>query len=132
MSALLKRILALLQADSTGIAVLAQSVVVLVVARYHLSSGQVAAVEAVTVAVLGVLAAAWTRPFHVQAISGLLAAVGTLLAAFSVHVPPGWVGVWNAVLAVVLFLWREHKVLSVADIRKRKVTVQAGPAPQRL
>jgi hypothetical protein len=126
MPALIRKLLSVVQNEPAAVAATLQALVALLVARYHLTSGQAAAIDAAAVAVLGVVAAAFSRPFKVQALSGLLAAIGTLLAAFAVHLPPGWVGVWSAVLAAVTLLGRERKTVTVAELNRAR---REGRAP---
>jgi hypothetical protein len=115
---MLKKLLWLFEHDATGVAAALQAAIALWVAQYHLTSGQVAALDAVAVAVLALVAAVFTRPFHVQAVSGLIAALGTLMAAFSIHLPPGWVGIASAVWAVIVLLWRKRDVKTLAEARE--------------
>lgn len=76
----------------------------------HLSAAQSGAILAVTTAVLSLIAAASTRPFHVSTLTGFISAVVTLLVAFGIHgVQPGVVSSLNAALVgVVAIIVRLH------------------------
>ncbi|MCL2581520.1 MAG: hypothetical protein FWE35_03600 [Streptosporangiales bacterium] len=76
----------------------------------HLSAGQSGAILAVTTAILSLIAAASTKPFHVSTLTGFISAIVTLLVAFGIHgVQPGIVSSLNAALVgVVAIIVRLH------------------------
>jgi membrane-bound ClpP family serine protease len=75
----------------------------------HLTTDQTGAILAVVAAVLGLVAAAATRPFHVAALTGVVSAVIPLLLAFGVHASTADISTVNAVIvAVFALLVRMH------------------------
>jgi hypothetical protein len=82
----------------------------------HLSAAQSGGILAITTAVLTLIAAARTRPFHVTALTGFMSAVVTLLVAFGIHdVQPGVVSTLNAALVgVTAIIVRLHVSPKVA------------------
>lgn len=97
----------------------------------HLSAAQSGAILAVTTAVLSLIAAASTRPFHVSTLTGFISAVVTLLVAFGIHgVQPGVVSSLNASLVgVVAIIVRLHvspkATITEASGRKEEVSALA-------
>lgn len=97
----------------------------------HLSAGQSGAILAVTTAILSLIAAASTKPFHVSTLTGFVSAVVTLLVAFGVHgVQPGIVSSLNAALVgIVAIIVRLHvspkATITEADGKKEEVPAVA-------
>lgn len=130
MLALLKRLAYLLRDQPTTVAVTVQAITALVVSHYHFTPGQAGAIEAATAAVLGVVAATFTHPFRVQAVSGLVTAATTLAVAFGWHFSTETVSVINAVATALILLVRGQKTITLAEYRARRAaeTRHAGPA----
>ena len=85
----------------------------------HLTAGQTGALLAATTAVLALVAAASTRPFHVAALTGALGAVITLLVAFGVrHVSVADIATVNAVVVALAALLLRLHVTPVASLKK--------------
>lgn len=76
----------------------------------HLSAAESGAILAATTAILALIAAASTKPFHVSTLTGFVSAVVTLLVAFGIHgVQPGIVSTLNAaIVGVVAVIVRLH------------------------
>lgn len=90
-----------------------------------LTAAESGAILAVTTAALGAVAAATARPVQVPALTGLISAVVTLLAAFGVsHIQPGTVGTINgAVVAIMALVERQH-VTPVATLKAKAAAAQ--------
>jgi hypothetical protein len=86
-------------------AAIAQFIVAVILSfPVHLSLDETTAIEAVTVAALGLVVAAMTHPFAYSAVTGLLAAGLTCLLAFKTPgITPGLLSAVNGVIAVFAF-----------------------------
>jgi hypothetical protein len=76
----------------------------------HFSAVQSGAILAATTAILTLVAALSTKPFHVTALTGFMSAIVTLLVAFGIHgIQPGIVSTLNGgLVAVVSIIVRLH------------------------
>lgn len=70
-----------------------------------LTAGETGAIEAASTAVLGLIVAAYTRPFRTGAATAAVAALGTVLLAFKVPgISPGLVSVASTLVTGLLML----------------------------
>lgn len=107
----------------TVIALLAGTVVAL-------SASQEAAILAVTTAILGLIAAAATRPFQVSALTALTGTIVTLLVGFGVpHVDPSIVATVNAAITAVASLIVRLHVTPVVLLPRPAPAPVTPPAP---
>jgi hypothetical protein len=122
----MSRIVNTIRTEPVLITGLVQSLLALVVGLgFSLTAGQTGALEAVTTAVLALVAAVSVRPFPVAALTGALSAVATVLIAFGVpHVTTGEVSSLNAVVVAVLSL-----VLRIHVTPTASLAPQPAPAP---
>lgn len=123
---LFKRLLALVTEQPAAVAAAVQAIAALVVTRYHVTPGQTGAIEAAVSAVLGLLVALGTHPFRTQAVSGLIAAVGTLAVAFGWHFSASTVSIVNAVAVALLLLVRGQDTVTLAEYRAQLMKRSSG------
>jgi hypothetical protein len=128
MLAMLKRLIAGIRAEPALTAAIAQGLLALIVTRFHLSGAVAAGIESAAGAAAAVLVAVLARPRKVAPLSQLIVAIGTLLAAFSVHWSAGGVSIANAILAGLMLAYTSLRVTPTVT-QPHALPEHAAPRP---
>lgn len=123
-----KNLLSLVKTEPALIASAVQALLGVIVAfGGALTSGQVAAILAVSAAILTAVTAAATRPLQVAAFTGLVTAAGVLVASFGVHLGSGEVAAVNFLITAVFALLTRAQVTPVATLNAAKPQPARAP-----